>query len=80
MNLFTSQKETHRQKTNLWLLKGKGGKDKLGVRDQQIHTTIYKVNNKVLLYSTENYIQYFVVAVMEKNLKKNRQIYIYISV
>ena len=32
MNLFTKQTQTHRQKTNLWLPKGKGGgKDKLGV-------------------------------------------------
>ena len=25
MNLFTEQKQTHTQKTNLWLPKGKGG-------------------------------------------------------
>ena len=31
MNLFTKQKQTYRQKTNLWLPKGKGGGiDKLG--------------------------------------------------
>ena len=42
---------------------GKGAeRDKLGVWDQQIQTTIYKLdNNKVLLYSTENYIQYSVI-------------------
>ena len=32
MNLFTEQKQTHRQKTNLCLPMGKGG-DKLGVWD-----------------------------------------------
>ena len=41
-----------------------GGRDKLGVWDQQIHTTIYKIkkiNNKDLLYGTGNYIQYPVI-------------------
>ena len=41
MNLFTKQKETHRQKINSWLPNGKcgsrvcvwGGGDKLGVWD-----------------------------------------------
>ena len=37
------------------------GKGKLGARDKQIHTTIYKINNKDLLYSTGNYIQYLVI-------------------
>ena len=36
------------------------GKDKLGVWDSQIHTTIHKINGKDLLYSTGNYIQYLV--------------------
>ena len=32
MNLYRKQKQTYRQKTNLWLSKGrKGWKDKLGV-------------------------------------------------
>ena len=44
MNLYTKQKQT--QRTNLWLPKGKedGGKDKLGVWDQQIQTTIHKID------------------------------------
>ena len=34
MNLFTKQKQTHRQKINIWLPKGKDrGEDKLGVWD-----------------------------------------------
>ena len=28
INLFTNKKQTHRQKTKLWLPKGKGGEDK----------------------------------------------------
>ena len=43
----------------LMVTKGERGleRDKLGVWDQQIQATIYKVN-KVLLYSTGNYTQY----------------------
>ena len=35
MNLFTKQKQTHRQRTDFWLPKGKigGGRDKLGFWD-----------------------------------------------
>ena len=36
MNLFKKQKQTWTQKTNLGLPKGKGGRDKLGVRGKQI--------------------------------------------
>ena len=34
------------------------------------------MSNKVLLYSTENYIQYLMI-IMENNLKKNMYVYIY---
>ena len=33
MNLFTKQKQTSRQKRNLWLQRGKGEGNKLGVWD-----------------------------------------------
>ena len=43
----------------LKVFKGKGGKrDKLGVWNQQIQTSRYKIENKDLLYSMGNYIQY----------------------
>ena len=46
MNLFTKQKKTHRhKKTNSWLPKRKGGY-KLGVWDENIDTTIYKIDNQ----------------------------------
>ena len=35
------------------------------------------INNKVLLYSTENYIQYSMINHMEKNIKKKECIYMY---
>ena len=64
------------QKTNLWLLKKKGGdKDKLRAWDEQIQTTIYKINNKVLLYSTGNSVQYPVIS---HNVHKYIYIYSYI--
>ena len=37
------------------------GRDKLGVWDEQVYTTVYKINSKVLLYSRENYIQYLMI-------------------
>ena len=79
MNLFTKQKQTHRHRKQTMVTKGeRRGRDKLGVWEQQIHTTIYKINNKDLLYSTGNYTQYFVITCMGKNLKK--KIYIYVCV
>ena len=47
MNLFTKQKDSQTQKTTLWLPKGKdGGRDKLGVWDQQIQITIYEIDKQ----------------------------------
>ena len=49
--------------------KGEGG-DKLGVWDEQIHITIQKINNKVLLYSVGNYIQYLAITYTGKESEK----------
>ena len=38
---------------------------------KHIHTTMYKINNKVLLWSTGNYTQYLITPMIEKNLKNN---------
>ena len=35
-----------------------------------MYTTIYKINNKDLLYSTGNYIQYLIITYNGKNLEK----------
>ena len=56
--------------------KGEGGY-KLGVWDEQIHITIQKINNKVLLYSVGNYIQYLAITYTGKESEK--YIYIYTS-
>ena len=79
MNLLTKQKQTHSawaKKTNLRLPKGKGGqvRDKLGIWDQQIQTTVFKINIKVLLQSTGNYIQY---PVINRNRKEYEREYIH---
>ena len=58
MNL-TKQKDSATEKTNYGYQQRRG--DKLEVWDWQMHTTIYKVNSKDLLYSTGNYIQYLAI-------------------
>ena len=58
-NLFAKQKYSQTQKTNMPIKWEMGyGRDKLGIWDYQVKTTIYKINNKVLLYNPENFIQY----------------------
>ena len=42
-----------------------------------LHPIIYRMDTKILLYSTENFIQYPVTTIMERNMK-NVHIYIYI--
>ena len=57
MNVYSKTEiDSQTQKTNLLLPKRKEvEKDKLGVWDQQIQTTTYKIENiKDLLYSTGN--------------------------
>ena len=48
MNLFTKQKQTHRLYKQMYgYQRGNvGGRDKLGVWDYHIHTTIYKIDNQ----------------------------------
>ena len=57
----------------LVVAKGKG--EGLGVWDQQMQTIIGWINNKVLLYSTGNYIQY---PVINHNGKEYEKDYIYV--
>ena len=63
MNLSMIQKQTYGRRKQTYGQQGeKGcGRDKFGVWDQQIQITIYKINNKVQIYSTGNYIQYPVI-------------------
>ena len=68
MNLFTKQKETHKE-NKFMIIKVEGKKDRLGVSDQQIHTTAYKIN-KDLLNSTGNYILYLIITYSGKEGEK----------
>ena len=44
MNLFTKQKQAHRHRKQTYgYQRGEGERDKLGVWDQQIQNTIYKI-------------------------------------
>ena len=63
MNLFTEQKQTHRHGKQTQLPKRKGERDKLGVLEQNIHTSTYikQITSKDLVYSTGNYTQYLVI-------------------
>ena len=59
-----------------WLPKrGSGGGEisSLGLTDTHTHTHThtYKINNKALLYSTENCIQYLIINYNGKEYKKN---------
>ena len=74
--IYKTETDSQLQKTKVYgYQRGKGGRYKLGVWDQNIQTTIYKINNKVLLYSTGNYIQYLVI---HYNGKESGKEYIYI--
>ena len=44
--IYKTEIDSQTQKANLWLPKGKQGRDKLGVWDLNIHTTIYKIDNQ----------------------------------
>ena len=44
---YKTEIDPQTQKTNLWLPMGKGwGRDKLGIWDEHIYTTIYKIDNQ----------------------------------
>ena len=73
--IYKTEIDPQTQKTNSWLQRGKGR----GI-NQQFEINRYKllyikqITNKDLLYSTENYIQYFVIAY---NGKESEKEYVY---
>ena len=68
-NVFTKQKQTHRHRKQTYGYQGvTGGINwEIGI---DMYTTIYKIDNKDLLYSTGNSTQYSVMAYMGKESKK----------
>ena len=77
--IYKTEIDSQTQKTNLLLPKGKGGggglNQKFGISRYKL-LYIKQINDKVLLYSRGNYIQYPVINHMEKNMKKNMYIYV----
>ena len=43
--IYKTETDTQIKKTNLWLPKKKGGRDKLEVWDYHLYTAIYKIEN-----------------------------------
>ena len=73
LNLFTKQKQTHRQKTLIITRVGHGGK--------QTHTAVCKIGKQQESTAQyRNYTQHLVVTHDGKNLKKNICICIYVCV
>lgn len=61
MNISMKQKHTHRHRTDLWLPRRMWGRGwESGVSRCKLLYTGW-IKNKVLLYSTEDYIQYPVI-------------------
>ena len=81
MNLFTKQKQTHRHRKQTWgYHRGRvgGGINSEYGTNRYTLSYIKQINNKGLLYSTGNYIQYLAVAYNGKVLGKKKNI-IYIK-
>ena len=78
MNLLTKQKQTHRHREQTCGCQGEGAE---GGMEGEFGTSRCKllhiewINNKVLLYSTGNYIQYTVI---NHNGKEYEKEYIYV--
>ena len=70
-NLNTKQTHRHRKQTYGYQRgKGQRRRNTLGVQDEQIQTTIHKIDKKDLAFSTRNYINILEQPIMENNLKK----------
>ena len=68
-DIYETETDSWTQRTDLWF---HGlGEDGVGVWDQQMQTSINRMdNNKVLLYSTGNYSQYPVINHTGKEYEK----------
>ena len=78
--IYKTETDSQTQKTNLWLPKGKGWEGGGINQEYEInrYTPLYikQINNKYLLCSTGNYIQY---AVITGNGKESEKIYMLIA-
>ena len=77
MNLFTKQKQTHRHRKQTYgQQRGKLGEDKLGIWDQKIHTTIYKIDKQQGPTMQTRKLQYLEIMY---NGKESEKEYIYLN-
>ena len=81
MNLSRTKNKIRDIENRLVIVKveggGRGKKWKFGISRCKL-VYIEWINNKVLLYSTGKYIQYFVITYKGKEFVKKKNIYIYI--
>ena len=83
VNLFVKQKQTQRHRhSRLVVAKGEGGRAGEGGMDWEFEVSIFEllhigwISNKVLLYGTQNYIQYSVINHNGKEYEKNVYVYV----
>ena len=57
--IYKTENDSQIQRTDLWLPKLEAGRDGLGIWDQQMQTSIYRMDKQQgpTVYSTKNYIQ-----------------------
>ena len=79
MNLSTKQKETHRHRKQTYQRGSRGGiKEELGINKcTALHI---KKMDKSLLYSTWTILNILGETIMEKNIKKNIHMYMYVCI
>ena len=72
MSLFMKQKQTYRHRKQIsGYQKGKGGRDKLGIWDQQIQTTVCKADKQSLTVQCRGLYSISYNNIMEKNTEQN---------
>ena len=78
MNLFTKQKQTRRHRKQTYSYQQGGINQEFGINRYKL-LYIKQINNKDLLYSTGNYVQYLVMIYNGKE-SENEYIYVYMCV
>ena len=79
--VYKTEIDLQTQKINLWLPKGKGrGINQESGINRYTLLHIKQKNNKDLMYSTENYIQYLIIIIYNRKESKKGYIYIYIYI
>ena len=77
MNIFTKQKQTHRHREQTCGCRGEWGAGENWEFGTSRCKLLYieQINNKVLLYSTGNSTQYFIITYKGKESEKQQRMY-----